>query len=290
MLYTIQNKELKVVIDSVGAQLMSVQTRDSHEYLWQGDEKYWTGRAYNLFPVIGRMYDGKYTYQGTTYEMPPHGLIRKTPLYPIQIGQREVGFYYKSNEKTLACYPFQFYYQITYRLIDNRLYITTTVTNTDYQTIHFGVGGHPGFFVPMERWLSFEDYYVRFDQAKDIKSCIMSDRVLFTGKSEPYPLQDNKLPLSHSLFPVDALVLTGTGGRATIQTDKSVRRVTVEYPNMKYLGIWQKPNTDAPYICLEPWSMLPASENGMDDFETKEDIVHLPMGKTYRNTWMVEIV
>jgi galactose mutarotase-like enzyme len=59
---------------------------------------------------------------------------------------------------------------------------------------------------------------------------------------------------------------------------------------MKYLGIWQKPNTDAPYICLEPWSMLPASENGMDDFETKEDIVHLPMGKTYRNTWMVEIV
>jgi galactose mutarotase-like enzyme len=235
------------------------------------------------------MYDGKYTYRGITYPMPPHGLIRKTALMPIQSGPNEVSFYYQSNETTLPYYPFRFYYKVTYRVFENRLFVTMSVNNTDDKPIHFGVGGHPGFFVPMERWLSFEDYYVQFDKAKDVKTCIMSDRVLFTGKTEPYPLEDNRLPLRHSLFPVDALVLTGTGGRATIRCDKSWRKVTMEYPNMKYLGIWHKPNTDAPYICLEPWSMLPASEAGLDDFETKEDMIHLPAGETYRNTWMIEI-
>jgi galactose mutarotase-like enzyme len=289
MLYTIQSKELKVVVDEVGGQLMSVKTKDSHEYLWQGDEKYWTGRAYNLFPVIGRMNDGKYTYRGNTYQMPPHGLIRKTPLMPIQTGPSEVSFYYKSNEDTMQYYPFRFFYKVTYRVFLNKLFVTMSVTNTDDKTIHFGVGGHPGFFVPMERWLSFEDYYIQFDKAKEIRSCVMSDRVLFTGNTVPYPLEGNKLPLRHSLFPVDALVLTGTGNRATIQCDNSWRKVTIDYPNMKYLGIWHKPNTDAPYICLEPWSMLPASEAGLDDFETKADMTHLPAGETYRNTWMIEI-
>ena len=290
MLYTIENEFLTVVIDEVGAQLMSIKTKkDDHEYLWQGDAKYWTGRAYNLFPVIGRMYQGQYDYQGKTYDMPAHGVVRKTALNALKESGDKISFTYTENADTLACFPFKFLYKVTFSLDKNRLFVTTSVENTDEKTIHFGVGGHPGFFVPMEEGLAFEDYYIHFENAKEVKQCVMTDDVLFTGNTPDYALDGDKLPLSHSLFPVDALVLINTGGKATIQSDKGRRRVSMYYPDMKYMGIWHKPQTDAPYICLEPWSMLPASDKGRDDFETKPDMTHLPAGETYENTWSLEI-
>ena len=290
MLYTIENEYLQVVIDEVGGQLMSVKTKkDGHEYLWQGDPAYWTGRAYNLFPVIGRMNGGKYDYRGQTYDMPLHGLVRKVPLQAKQEGRAQVSFSYTDNEETRKYYPFRFVYKVTFSLQDNFLQVTTAVQNTDDKTIHFGVGGHPGFFVPMEEGLAFEDYYVQFERAKDLRQCVMTDSVLFTGMTPPYPLDGDKLWLKHSLFPVDALVLLHSGGKATIASDKGKRKVTMEYPDMKYMGVWQIPGKNAPYICLQPWSMLPASAAGRADFESKPDMTHLPVGETYENTWTLEI-
>lgn len=290
MLYVIENETLKVQIDDVGAQLMSIKTKkDDHEYLWQGNPVYWTGRAYNLFPVIGRMNGGKYDYRGKTYDMPLHGLVRKERLEGKKISETKAEFSYTDNEKTFPLYPFRFLYKVTFSLSGDKLFVSTSVKNMDEKPIHFGVGGHPGFFVPMEKGLAFEDYYVRFDNAGEVRECVMNADVLFTGETPLYVLRDKKLPLRHELFPLDALVLVGTGDKATIASDKGKRSVTMEYPDMKYMGIWQKPASDAPYICLEPWSMLPASANGRDDFETRPDITHLAVDETYENTWTLEI-
>ncbi len=290
MLYTIENDILKVTVSDVGAELTSIQTKkDGHEYLWQGDKKYWAGQAYNLFPVIGRMYKGQYDYRGKTYDMPLHGFIRKNLLTAEKEGEKRVSFTYTENEETLRLYPFKFLYKVTFTLSGNQLSVATSVKNTDGKTIHFGVGGHPGFFVPMEEGLAFEDYYIRFENAKNTQQCIMSEEVLFTGMLPAYELKNGNLPLTHDLFPMDALVLKNTGGKAVIQSDKGTRRVTMYYPDMKYMGVWHKPQTDAPYICLEPWSMLPASTEGRDDFETRPDITHLPVGETYENIWTLEI-
>lgn len=290
MRYKIGNGIIEAEIDETGGQLMSVRTvKDGHEYLWQGDKKYWTGRAYNLFPVIGRMYGGQYDYRGKTYDMPMHGLIRKACLRVCPQSETEISFVYTENENTLPLYPFPFVYRLTFSVKGNVLSVRTAVENTGKDVLPFGVGGHPGFFVPMEEGLTFEDYYVEFDRAEEVRTCVMSDDVLFTGKTEPYPLNDKRLPLRHELFPVDALVLVGTGGRATIRSDKGSRSVTMNYPDMKYMGLWHKPNSDAPYLCLEPWSMLPASVEGRDDFATKPDMVRLLAGETYENEWTLEI-
>ena len=54
MLYTIENKLLKTAVDTSGAQMQSLYSKvTATEYLWQGDAAYWSGRAYNLFPIIG---------------------------------------------------------------------------------------------------------------------------------------------------------------------------------------------------------------------------------------------
>ena len=77
MIYSIENKILKATVDTSGAQLQSIYSKATEtEYLWQGDPAYWAGRAYNLFPTIGRMYKNTYTYDGNEYSLRCHGIAR----------------------------------------------------------------------------------------------------------------------------------------------------------------------------------------------------------------------
>ena len=56
MIYVIENDKLKVGVETLGAQLASIYSKETNsEYLWQGDENVWKGRAYNLFPYVGRL-------------------------------------------------------------------------------------------------------------------------------------------------------------------------------------------------------------------------------------------
>ena len=65
MIYSIENEQLKIAVNSLGAQLYSVYSKKSDtEYLWQGNPEFWKDRAHNLFPFIGRMYDGIFHYEG----------------------------------------------------------------------------------------------------------------------------------------------------------------------------------------------------------------------------------
>ena len=77
MIYQIENEYLSVQVNDEGAQLWSLKSKKTGvEYLWQGDKAYWGGRAYNLFPFIGRMPEMIYTYDGKTYPLRTHGLAR----------------------------------------------------------------------------------------------------------------------------------------------------------------------------------------------------------------------
>ena len=60
MRHTIKNARLTVVAEEDGAQLRSILGADGTEYLWQGDPKYWSDRALNIFPYVARLTDGSY--------------------------------------------------------------------------------------------------------------------------------------------------------------------------------------------------------------------------------------
>ena len=67
MSHTISNDRLTVQINEKGAELWSIRSADGTEYLWQGDPRYWSDRALNLFPQIGLCTDDRYTVDGKTY-------------------------------------------------------------------------------------------------------------------------------------------------------------------------------------------------------------------------------
>ena len=99
-----------------------------------------------------------------------------------------------------------------------------------------------------------------------------------------------KLPLEHSLFDHDAIVLTNVSPCVTLKSDKSYRAIRVEYPDMPYVGFWHMPKTDAPYICIEPWSSLPARKGIVEDLTTQPGLISLDVGCEYKNQWSVEVI
>ncbi|MBO5525214.1 MAG: aldose 1-epimerase family protein [Clostridia bacterium] len=285
---TIENELLRVSIEELGAELKSIYGKKTGtEYLWQGDKTYWAGRAYNLFPVIGRLYEGKYDVYGKTYEMPPHGLVRKRMLVVTAQTQTSVTFTLPTDDEMRKSYPFEYVYSIEYVLEGAKLNVNVKVENRGDKTMYYCIGGHPGFNIPFEGG-KFEDYFVEFPDAGSTKWHKFSQNILMSGEVEAYPLENGKLPLSHDLFPLDAVVLANTGGKAILSRGGK-QRLTVEYPSMPYLGVWHKPQSDAPYVCLEPWSALPARDNVREDFAKKEDLFSLESGKTSVLSWSISV-
>lgn len=291
MIYTIENDSIRVQISDVGAELQSiVGKKDNTEYLWQGDAQYWSGRAYNLFPICGRLTDGKYTYQGKTYEMNLHGFARKSEFAVKEQTLDSITFRLKANETTLAQYPFRFDLLITYTIKGASLKTTITVKNDDTQSMIFAVGGHPGFNVPMNEDVPFTDYYLEFDCEKPAKAIVMSPTCYTTRDTEDFPLEGGTtLPLRHNLFDNDAIVLQDMCKAVTLKSRTGKKYIRVEYPDMNYLGLWHAPKTEAPYLCIEPWTSVPAYDSEVDDLETKRDMLRLEAGETYKNSYTIAI-
>ena len=65
MRYTLENENLKVEIDSFGAEIKSVKRKsDNFEYMWCGDKKYWGRTSPVLFPFVGAPKNKEYRYDG----------------------------------------------------------------------------------------------------------------------------------------------------------------------------------------------------------------------------------
>lgn len=63
----------------------------------------------------------------------------------------------------------------------------------------------------------------------------------------------------------------------------------VSWPQMPYVGFWHKPHTDAPFVCIEPWSVLPGREGVVEELEKMADRTKLQPGETRSNDWEIEV-
>ena len=287
--YSIANGHLTVTISDRGAEIQSITGRNGTQFFWNGDPAVWPKHGPNLFPYLSALTEGKYTLDGHTYEMGLHGFIPYSQLTPKDICQDRITFTFSADEKTLACYPFHFLYQVEYRLQDNLLQVTYTVINQDERTMYFGIGGHPGFPMPLDPELTFEDYTLTFQPSGSPTRILFADHGAGGVEGEaPYPLEGNCLPLRHDLFDDNAIVLRDAGHTVAISSPKSSKAVHLSFPDMPYVGIWHKPRTEAPFLCIEPWSSLPSRQGIVEDFAHQDNLVSLEAGKTYTNTWSME--
>lgn len=289
MEYQIRNENIQAAISDLGAELQSIK-KDGAEYLWNGDERYWSERSPILFPYVGRFTEGKYFLDGKEYEMNIHGFARKFSYHVVYQEEDMITFELRDNEETYGMYPYHFILQVSYELRDNEIAVAYRVSNCSKETMYFGIGGHPGFMVPLEEGLAFSDYYLEFGGAARPERVGHTPACFVSGRNTELMLEDGiRLPLSHNMFDDDAIVLRNMADEVTLKSDKGTRQVKVSYPDMTCLGIWHAPKTEAPYVCIEPWTSLPSRQDIVEEFKYKSDLIRLIPGEQYVNTWVISI-
>ncbi|MCU6763784.1 Aldose 1-epimerase [uncultured Roseburia sp.] len=289
MEYTIKDNDLSVIISSHGAEMQSVSFQ-GREYLWQGDEAYWTEHSPVLFPFVGRFTDGHYTLEGKRYPMSIHGFAKLSDFDVIEKSDNSITLQMTDTPATFEKYPFHFIFNVTYTIKDQQIFVSYHVQNLSDQTMYFGIGGHPGFNVPLENGLAFQDYYLEFPLAHTPAKVGHTETCFLSGIDTDYPLENgNKIPLIHSMFDQDAIVLKNVCDCVTLKSDKSEHSVTLCYPDLPYLGLWHAPKTEAPYICIEPWSSLPSRQDIVEEFKYKNDLIRLKQDASYQNDWKIII-
>lgn len=278
--YVLQNEQLCVTCDTHGAEVISVR-RGNCEYVWQGDPAYWTGRAPMMFPICGRLADDAYTYEGKTYSMRQHGFLRNSELEMAERTEESLRFVLRANQETRAIYPFDFVLTVTHTLQGDTVRTLVCVQNTGADVLPFAFGAHPAFNLPMAGEGTFEDCYIEFGEPCSPDEILKSESNLISGKHRAYPLADGlTLPLSHRLFDNDSIFFARAADRVTLRSERSERSVTLHYPQFPFLGIWHKPKTDAPYLCIEPWCGLPSYEGEEENLATKPNMFRLRAGES----------
>ena len=311
MIYTLRNSEMEVQVSSKGGELVSMKDADQTEYIWSGDATYWKRHAPQLFPCIGRLTNNQYRMDGALHEMGQHGFLRDYELTKVESEEQagaetvrdaagqagakaetvtSLHLQLQSDTSTRQLYDRDWTVDIFYSLCGKTLSVRFQVRNCDTRTMRFGYGIHPGFNVPLNPALRFEDYRLDFHEVSTPKQMELTERYTISGAMHDYALAEGRyLPLQHSLFDHDAIILKDMPHTVTLGSQKDEKKVTVTFPDMPYLGIWHAPETDAPFVCIEPWSSLPSTDSVIDEFETKPDFITVEPEETYMNSWSISI-
>ncbi|WP_242367651.1 aldose 1-epimerase family protein [Lactobacillus intestinalis] len=283
MNYTIENNMLKVEISSKGAEIQSVKgTHTGYEYMWQADPKIWGRHAPVLFPIVGRLKNDEYTYDGKTYHLGQHGFARNQEFEVEKHTKESITFVLRDNEETRKVYPFKFELRVNYNLLNNLLEENFSVTNTDDKELIFGVGGHPGFNLPVNQETVKEDYYFA-TQPSEARVRIPLEGAYLNWNKRSLASTDSLITISDDLFKNDALIyeLRGHDNKISLKTEKSKFHINVWTRDAPFVGIWsQYPKTDN-YVCIEPWWGIADRQDASGKLEEKYGMNHLAPGEEF---------
>lgn len=295
MEHLLENEQLRVKVKEEGAELCSLQhKKNSLEYLWQADRAVWARHAPVLFPVVGKLEDNSYQYEGKSYSMGQHGFARDLRWELEASTAEQLVFLLTETAESLQHYPFSFELRTLYNLEKDSLSITYEVKNTNKVEMPFSIGAHPGFRCPLQEGEAYEDYYLEFEKKESLNRQLLTDG-LRNGNTSPVPLQNGReLPLDTSLFEADAIVLEGVESTwldLRSRNHPHGLRLTIE--GFPYLGIWTKPGNRA-FICLEPWHGVASRaagprKAGPNDIRQKEGIRLLPAGEQFSCSYKITL-
>ena len=258
---------IKIETVKKGAELVSLQV-DGFEKMHDGVE-FWNRHSPILFPIVGKLKDGKTIIEGKEYEMGQHGFARDMEFE--EIGDNSYVLRY--NEETLKKYPYKFELYVSYELdnFKNKVFVKYKVKNVDDKKIYFGLGGHPAFNCEY----SSGKYRLEFDkEEEEIEFYQLQDGLLVN-----YPLdkrkfmRENRIFLDKDIFNNDAIIMKNIfSDRVFLKTENKLI-LTFGFDKFNYLAIWSKPG--ASFLCIEPWFNTADHTDSDGVFKNKDNIIEL---------------
>jgi galactose mutarotase-like enzyme len=277
-------------VSETGAELKSLAAVSSgQQYIWNGDPGWWNGSAPVLFPVIGGLKGGEYSYEGRTYKLPSHGFARASEFSVSRSCDDSAELTLVSGPRTRDVYPFDFRLTVAFQLEHAGIAVRYDVTNTGRGPMYFSIGSHPAFVVPFAGGVR-ENYYVLFDQEENVKRWFFKDGIIVAGKTEDVLENGRTLSLPRTAFDQGIMIFKHPASREfTIANSRNSRAIRVLTEGVTYLGVWSKPGS-APFVCIEPWHGIPDMSDTSGNLVDKEGILRLEPGAAFSTGYRVQIV
>ena len=284
---TIALGNAEATVDTLGGELISYKLCGK-EYVWNGDEKYWSGHAPMMFPFVSALKEQKVKYGGKEYGYSgKHGFARKSEFELVSADGGEAVLRLVPNDVIKEAYPYEFEV-ITKHTITNDGYTTEyTVTNTDKEPIQFCIGGHPAFAVDG----TIEDYELVFESPENSDLYYTDALSLF---AENYKIAKrivgNRFELCYDDYDIDCLIakdLVSRRLKLAKKTDGS--GITLDFRGFSVLVIWTPPKKKAPFLCLEPCNGIAAYTDETGNFEDKSYRKVLLPGEKYTVSYSVTV-
>jgi galactose mutarotase-like enzyme len=120
----------------------------------------------------------------------------------------------------------------------------------------FSIGGHPAFRVPANEEQDRKDYSVKLGDSDSYTYILIDPKAEAANPDDTHVMvaKDGLLPITDHLFDSDALIFDDSQIKeATILYPDQTPYVTLSCNGFPSFGLWSKPHSDAPYVCLEPW-------------------------------------
>lgn len=269
--------EIKTV--NKGAELISIKF-NGNEKMHDG-QSFWNKHAPVLFPIVGKLKDGKTIIDGKTYEMGQHGFARDMEFEKVS----ENEYVLKANEETLKKYPYKFEFYISYETTEDTVITKYKIINRDNKKIVFGLGGHPAFKCDY----STGKYSLEFKEKEDdLKIYQLEDGLVKLEPEEKNKfLENNRIVLNKETFEKDALILKDLKSREVILRDENnLEKLIFKFEKFTYLGVWSKPG--ASFVCIEPWFNTADRVDSNGNFENKENLIKLDTNEEFNAEYSVK--
>ena len=282
----------QMLTSKYGAELVSFKI-NGEEKVHQGENctdengrTYWKRHWPVLFPTVGKCKKNQTIINGRTYEMQQHGFARDMEFEPLTKLDNFHSYVFRSDNKLIDKYPYEFSLTVTYRTDANKLTTIYKVVNEGDTDMPFGIGGHPAFKINREE-LDKGNYYLEFEEEEDkIHFLYLVDGLIGTEYAKNILENKKVVPLNASSFSDDAIIMKGLKSNKVSLKNNGKTILTMDFTGFPYLAVWTK--SKAPFICIEPWMTTADNVNGSGVFRQKTDILLLPPKQEYECKYTVE--
>lgn len=248
---TIKNEFASASCQTHGAELLSYRT-GGKEYMWQKNPDYWAKCSPVLFPYVGAV-PKTVTIHGKEFAIPRHGFVKDRDFDVLKQGEDFVTLTTKADEETLKIYPYDFAFHVTFRLKGNALLVTYGVENRGEEEMPFLIGGHPGFFCPMEEGEKFEEYMLHFEDE-----------------------EKEDVHLNYPMFDNDAIFFEDFKQHTVKLIHQDTKKgIRFDFPDYLSAAFWTPIKKDAPFLCIEPWCAGTLEQVSSTNMQEKKYVQYL---------------
>ncbi len=289
MILTIENEILCAQVNTHAALIEKLVNKETgKDYIWEYDATFWPRRTSICFPIMSILKNDETVIEGKTYHMENHGFLREMDLDVVASGADFVTMRAEANEMTKNHYPYDFRFDVTYRLEGNHMAVEYEVSNQGAIPMDYCLGAHTTYKVPVGDGDNMqEDLYIQFEEPETAAIHVVQDG-LQTHEYKPLLENCDRIPLKDA-FEGGALIFDTASLKsrsAAICSTKSPYRTTVDFTGWKQVAFWTKPG-DMPFLCIEPMTGLADYVDTDGQFTSKPDLMRLQSGEKNQHRYVI---